>query len=57
MIGVNYVITVENKKVTASIYDRNIEVNQETKNLADKVRNSVVGREQKWDFLNWSGEL
>jgi len=38
-----FVITREYDKVTASVYDRNIEANDETKEVLDKVRNSVVG--------------
>jgi len=38
-----FVITRENNKVTACIYDRNIEANEETKQPLDKLRNAVVG--------------
>jgi hypothetical protein len=41
--------------VTASIYDRNIEANEETKEPLDKVRNAVVGLGAKHGFskLQW----
>lgn len=38
-----FVVTREGVKVTASIYDRNIEANEETKETLDKFRNAVVG--------------
>ena len=38
-----FVITREGNKVIASIYDRNIEANEETKEPLDKIRNAVVG--------------
>lgn len=38
-----FVITREGNKVIASIYDRNIEANEETKEPLDKFRNAVVG--------------
>lgn len=38
-----FVVTREGNKVTASIYDRNIEANEETKQPLDKLRNAVVG--------------
>jgi hypothetical protein len=38
-----FVITREGTKVTASVYDRNIEANDETKSLIDKARNTMVG--------------
>lgn len=38
-----FVITREGDKVIASIYDRNIEANEETKEPLDKFRNAVVG--------------
>ncbi len=50
-----FVVTRENNKVTASIYDRNIEANEETKEPLDKVRNAVVGLGAKHGFskLQW----
>ncbi|MFL5742257.1 MAG: hypothetical protein ACJ75B_18680 [Flavisolibacter sp.] len=36
-------ITRDGKKLTAAIYDRNIEANEETKEPIDKVRNAIVG--------------
>jgi hypothetical protein len=38
-----FVITRENQTVTASVYDRNIEANEKTGNVVDKVRNTLVG--------------
>jgi hypothetical protein len=38
-----FVVTREGNHVTASIYDRNIQANEETKEPLDKVRNAVVG--------------
>ena len=38
-----FVITREGTTVTASVYDRNIEPNEETTSLIDKARNAVVG--------------
>ncbi|MGV3529316.1 MAG: hypothetical protein ACO1OO_10510 [Flavisolibacter sp.] len=38
-----FVVTREGAIVTAAIYDRNIEANEETKHLPDKLRNAVVG--------------
>jgi hypothetical protein len=50
-----FVVTRESNKVTASIYDRNIEANEETKEPLDKVRNAVVGLGAKHGFskLQW----
>lgn len=50
-----FVITREDNKVIASIYDRNIEANEETKEALDKVRNAVVGLGAKHGFskLQW----
>jgi hypothetical protein len=45
-----FVITREGNKVTASIYDRNIEANEETKEPLDKVRNAAVGLGAKHGF-------
>jgi hypothetical protein len=41
--------------VTASIYDRNIEANEETKEPLDKVRNAAVGLGAKHGFskMQW----
>lgn len=38
-----FVVTREGTKVTAAVYDRNIEANDETKSVIDKARNTVVG--------------
>jgi len=38
-----FVVTREGNIVTASVYDRNIEANEETKEPLDKLRNAVVG--------------
>ena len=38
-----FVVTREGRTVTAAIYDRNIEANEETEHLPDKFRNAVVG--------------
>jgi hypothetical protein len=38
-----FVVTREGTTVTASVYDRNIEPNEETTSLIDKARNAVVG--------------
>jgi hypothetical protein len=50
-----FVVTRENNKVSAAIYDRNIESNKETKEPLDKVRNAVVGLGAKHGFskLQW----
>lgn len=50
-----FVITREQNKVTASIYDRNIEANEETNEPADKFRNAVVGLGAKHGFskMQW----
>ncbi|HWI91627.1 MAG TPA: hypothetical protein VNT20_10155 [Flavisolibacter sp.] len=50
-----FVITREGNKVTASIYDRNIEANEETKEPLDKFRNAVIGLGAKHGFskLQW----
>lgn len=50
-----FVVTREKNKVTASIYDRNIEANEETKQPLDKFRNAVVGLGAKHGFskLQW----
>ena len=50
-----FVITREGNKITASIYDRNIEANEETKELLDKLRNTAVGLGAKHGFskLQW----
>lgn len=42
-----FVITREGSMITASIYDRNIEANEETKEPLDKVRNAVIGLSAK----------
>jgi len=50
-----FVVTREGSFVTASIYDRNIEANEETKQPLDKLRNAVVGLGAKHGFskLQW----
>jgi hypothetical protein len=50
-----FVVTREHSKLTASVYDRNIESNEESKELLDKVRNAVVGLGAKQGFskLQW----
>jgi hypothetical protein len=50
-----FVVTHERNTVTASIYDRNIEANDETKETLDKVRNAVVGLGAKHGFskMQW----
>ena len=50
-----FVITREENSITASIYDRNIEANEETKEPLDKLRNAVVGLGAKHGFskLQW----
>lgn len=42
-----FVITREGNQVIASIYDRNIQANEETEEPLDKVRNSIVGLSAK----------
>jgi hypothetical protein len=48
-------VTRENNVVTASVYDRNIEANEETENVPDKFRNSVIGIAAKHGFskMQW----
>jgi hypothetical protein len=50
-----FVITREGNTVSACIYDRNIEPNQETKEPLDKIRNTFVGLGAKHGFskLQW----
>jgi hypothetical protein len=50
-----FVITREGQRVTASIYDRNIQANEETKQTMDKARNAVVGLAAKHGLsrLQW----
>lgn len=50
-----FVVTREKSKVTASIYDRNIEANDETKETPDKIRNALVGLGAKHGFskMQW----
>lgn len=38
-----FTVTREHTKVTAAVYDRNVEVNKESASLLDKVRNAVTG--------------
>lgn len=45
-----FVITREGITVTASVYDRNIEANDETESVIDKVRNALVGLSAKYGF-------
>jgi len=51
-----FVITREGNTVSASIYDRNIEANEETKEPVDKLRNAVVGLGAKHGLskLQWN---
>lgn len=50
-----FVLTREGSKVIASIYDRNIEANDETEEPLDKLRNAVVGLTAKYGMskLQW----
>lgn len=50
-----FVLTRELNMVTASVYDRNIEANEETTEPVDKIRNSIVGLAAKHGFshLQW----
>ena len=50
-----FVVTREANKITASIYDRNIEANEETEEPLDKLRNAMVGLTAKHGFskLQW----
>jgi hypothetical protein len=50
-----FVITREYNTVTASIYDRNIEANEEIEEPTDKVRNAIVGLGAKFGIskLQW----
>lgn len=50
-----FIVTREKNKVTASVYDRNIEANEETKEPKDKLRNAAVGLAAKYGFskLQW----
>lgn len=50
-----FVVTREKEKLIASIYDRNIEANEESNNLLDKIRNVIVGLGAKHGFskLQW----
>lgn len=50
-----FVITREENTVTASIYDRNIEPNSETKDPIDKIRNTIIGLSAEYGFskLQW----
>ncbi len=50
-----FVVTREGTRITASIYDRNIEANEETHETLDKIRNAVVGISAKHGFskLQW----
>lgn len=50
-----FTVTREGKEVTACIYDRNIEANEESNEPIDKLRNSVVGLGAKHAFskLQW----
>jgi hypothetical protein len=51
----SFVVTREGRKVTANVYDRNIEPNQETNSISDKARNTVVGLSGKHGMakLQW----
>lgn len=50
-----FTITRERNTVTAAIYDRNIEANEETNEPLDKLRNAVIGLGAKHGFskLQW----
>ena len=50
-----FVLTWENNTVTVSIYDRNIEANEETNQPLDKIRNALVGLGAKHGFskMQW----
>lgn len=50
-----FTATREKNKVTAGIYDRNINANEETESLPDKARNAAVGIGAKLGFskLQW----
>jgi hypothetical protein len=50
-----FVVTREKNKLTAAIYDRNIEANEETGESSDKLRNAAVGLAAKFGFskLQW----
>jgi hypothetical protein len=52
-----FVITREYNVVSASIYDRNIEANEETEEPLDKLRNTAVGLGAKFGIskLQWEG--
>jgi hypothetical protein len=39
----NFTVTREGKKVTAAIYDRNTQPNNETASITDKIRDTIVG--------------
>jgi hypothetical protein len=39
----NFIVTREGTKLTAAIYDRNVEPNQDAENLSDKVRHVLTG--------------
>jgi hypothetical protein len=45
-----FIITREGKKVTASIFDRNIEANEKTNKSLDKLRNVAIGFSAKNGF-------
>lgn len=50
-----FTITRERARVTAAVYDRNVEPNTETDSLIDKVRNAIVGffAEKAFSKLQW----
>jgi hypothetical protein len=48
-----FMVALENNLVTASIYDRNIEANEETKKPVDKLRNALAGFGAKHGFSKW----
>ena len=50
-----FIVTLENKGVTGSIYDRNIQANEETNEPKDKLRNAIAGFGAKRGFskLQW----
>ena len=51
----SFVVTREGSQVTASIYDRNIETNDDTREPLDKIRNALVGLGAKYFFskMQW----
>jgi hypothetical protein len=50
-----FTVTREKNKITAAIYDRNIEANEQASEPSDKLRNQAVGKSAKHAFskLQW----